>query len=72
MIDESLRWLIANGRIKQAKAIILRACKANNKNFDGVVSVSGFREFELNYETKLQERTNSNIIIYLIFFFKFK
>ncbi|XP_053379646.1 organic cation transporter protein-like [Mercenaria mercenaria] len=53
LIDESLRWLIANGRIKEAKEIIHRACKRNNKNYDDIVSVSGFREFELRYETKV-------------------
>ncbi|XP_053378644.1 organic cation transporter protein-like [Mercenaria mercenaria] len=53
LIDESLRWLIANGRIKDAKAVIHRACKTNKKNYDDVVSVSGFREFELRYETKI-------------------
>lgn len=48
-IDESLRWLIANGRVKESKAIIVKACKENNKNYDEVVEISGFDTFEMNH-----------------------
>lgn len=70
MIDESLRWLIANGRIKEAKVIIHKACKRNKKQYDDVVSVSGFRDFELRFEARVDVKngkTNSINNIHLLF-----
>lgn len=70
MIDESLRWLIANGRIKEAKVIIHKACKRNKKQYDDVVSVSGFRDFELRFEARVDVKngkTNSINNINLLF-----
>ena len=43
LIDESLRWLIANGKVDQAKDMIKKACKTNKKNYNEIVTVSGFR-----------------------------
>ncbi|XP_045216002.2 organic cation transporter protein-like isoform X1 [Mercenaria mercenaria] len=56
LIDESLRWLIANGRIKEAKAIIQKACKRNNKDYDEIVSASGFRAYEMQSGIVLEVR----------------
>ena len=49
LIDESLRWLIANGKIDRAKAILKKACKANKKDYNTIVVESGFRDLELRY-----------------------
>ncbi|WAQ99761.1 ORCT-like protein [Mya arenaria] len=47
LIDESLRWLIANGKYEEAKRILLKACKMNKKDFKDVVAGSGFLEHEM-------------------------
>ncbi|XP_060576174.1 organic cation transporter protein-like [Ruditapes philippinarum] len=59
LIDESLRWLIANGRVKEAKAIIKKACKLNKKDYDEVASVSGFQAYEMHsgIEIEVQKDT---------------
>ena len=43
LVDESLRWLIANGKVEESKAIIRKACRANKKNFNEVLVSTGFR-----------------------------
>lgn len=47
LLDESLRWLIANGKVEKAKALIQKACHINKKNYNEVVTVSGFRDWEI-------------------------
>ena len=44
MLDESLRWVIANGQIDRAKAIIKNACKWNNKDYDEIIQKSGLAD----------------------------
>lgn len=36
-IDESLRWLVANGKMKEAKKIVMKACKMNHVEFNAVL-----------------------------------
>ena len=43
LIDESLRWLIANGKVERAKTVLQKACRINKKNYNELVIVSGFR-----------------------------
>ena len=50
--DESLRWLIANGRVVPAKAIIQKACKQNKKDYETVLSGTGFSEWEMRMSKK--------------------
>ncbi|XP_060602443.1 organic anion transporter 3-like [Ruditapes philippinarum] len=52
MLDESLRWVIANGQIDRAKAIIKNACKWNNKNYEQVLEKIGLSETTPEYELK--------------------
>ncbi|XP_033751011.1 solute carrier family 22 member 5-like [Pecten maximus] len=40
LMDESVRWLLANGRIKHAERIIRKAAKMNGKNFDDVIKAA--------------------------------
>ena len=49
LIDESLRWLIANGKIDRAKAILKKACKTNKKDYNTIFVKSGLRDLELRY-----------------------
>ena len=37
MLDESLRWLIANAKIEKAKEIIKKACRWNRKDYNQVM-----------------------------------
>lgn len=39
--------MIANGRVKEAKAIIQKACKQNKKNYEDVAAASGFHTYEM-------------------------
>ena len=41
MLDESLRWVIANGRKEEAKRIIKNACSWNKKDYDIVIEKVG-------------------------------
>ena len=47
MLDESLRWLIANGKLDQAKKVIKTACKWNKKDYATVMAAGGFYDGEL-------------------------
>ncbi|KAL4237193.1 hypothetical protein ACF0H5_005573 [Mactra antiquata] len=49
LIDESLRWLIANGKVKEAKRIIQKACRLNKKEYNEVAAISGFQSYEMHY-----------------------
>ncbi|XP_069138043.1 organic anion transporter 3-like [Argopecten irradians] len=40
LMEESVRWLLANGRIKQAERIIRKAAKMNGKDYDEVIKVA--------------------------------
>ena len=42
MIDESLCWLIANNKIKEARKVIKNACKWNRKNYNEVMEEIGW------------------------------
>ncbi|XP_012944037.1 solute carrier family 22 member 16 [Aplysia californica] len=39
LLDESLRWLLANGKTEQAIKVIKRAARINRKDYDDVMSV---------------------------------
>ncbi|XP_052762013.1 organic cation transporter-like protein [Mya arenaria] len=43
-LDESLRWLIANGKMDQARKIIRKACRYNRKDYHTVLKDSGLDE----------------------------
>jgi predicted ribosome quality control (RQC) complex YloA/Tae2 family protein len=38
LFDESLRWLMANGRLEEAEKVVRKAAKMNKKKFDDVIS----------------------------------
>ncbi|XP_048734857.2 organic cation transporter protein-like [Ostrea edulis] len=38
LFDESLRWLMANGRLEEAERVVRKAAKMNKKTFDTVIS----------------------------------
>ncbi|XP_060085889.1 organic cation transporter protein-like [Ylistrum balloti] len=40
IMDESLRWLLANGKMKEAERIIRKAAKLNEKNFNDVIKAA--------------------------------
>ncbi|XP_069136847.1 organic cation transporter protein-like [Argopecten irradians] len=40
LLDESVRWLLANGKTKQAEKIIRKAAKMNGKNFNDVIQAA--------------------------------
>ena len=44
MLDESLRWVIANGQIERAKEIIKNACRWNKKDYNKVIQESGLND----------------------------
>ena len=58
MKDESLRWLIANGRVADAKRIIQKACKQNKKEYGTILSGTGFLEWEIRMS---KTETNMNL-----------
>lgn len=57
MQDESLRWLIANGRLDEARQVVKNACKWNKKDYATVMAAGGFVDDNLDQETK---RLNSD------------
>ena len=38
LFDESLRWLMANGRLDDAEEVVRKAAKMNKLSFDSVIS----------------------------------
>lgn len=46
-MEESLRWLLANGKTKEAERIIRKAAKMNGKNFDKVIEEAASKAREL-------------------------
>ncbi|WAR12739.1 OCTL-like protein [Mya arenaria] len=56
MLDESLRWVIANGKLDHAKRIVKNACKWNHKNYEDVLRQIGLDESE----DETQELTHEN------------
>ncbi|XP_053381642.1 solute carrier family 22 member 7-like [Mercenaria mercenaria] len=44
--DESLRWVLANGKVEKAKELIKKACKLNNKSYEEVLSAVGLGHIE--------------------------
>ena len=50
MLDESLRWLIANGKLDRARQVIKNACKWNKKDYATVMATVGFHDEELDKE----------------------
>lgn len=44
MLDESLRWVIANGRIDEARRIINNACRWNKKDYDEILKTVGLEQ----------------------------
>ncbi|XP_021368562.1 solute carrier family 22 member 8-like [Mizuhopecten yessoensis] len=44
IMDESVRWLLANGKIKQAERNIRKAAKMNGKDFDEVIKAATIRD----------------------------
>ena len=40
-MDESLRWLLANGKNKEAEKVIRRMARVNKRNGDKIVEVLG-------------------------------
>jgi len=59
--DESLRWLIANGRVVEAKRIIQKACKQNKKDYGIVLLETGFLEWEMRM-SKTEINMNSQTL----------
>ncbi|XP_041376634.1 organic cation transporter protein-like [Gigantopelta aegis] len=59
ILDESLRWLVANKRMKEALKIVKKACKMNHKDFDKAWQTIKERSDAMNVfnETELRERT---------------
>lgn len=55
MLDESLRWVIANGQIDRAKQIIKNACKWNKKNYEEVLLKIGLGESLPGFDKKSTE-----------------
>lgn len=47
MLEESLRWLLANGKTKEAERIIRKAAKMNGKDFDKVIQAASKKAKEL-------------------------
>ena len=54
ILDESLRWLIANGKLDQARKVIHNACKWNNKDYDTVMAAVGFPDENIAAEKTYQ------------------
>ena len=54
ILDESLRWLIANGKLDQARKVIHNACKWNNKDYDTVMATVGFPDENIAAEKSYQ------------------
>ena len=54
MFDESLCWLIANNKIKQAKKVIKNACKWNRKDYKTVME-------EIGWDVKIDETDATNM-----------
>jgi len=59
--DESLRWLIANDRVVEAKRIIQKACKQNKKDYGIVLLETGFLEWEMRM-SKTEINMNSQTL----------
>ena len=55
MLDESLRWLIANGKLDRARQVIKNACKWNKKDYATVMAAVGFHDEELDKATRQVE-----------------
>ena len=60
--DESLRWLIANGKLEDARKVIRKACKWNKKDYATVMAAGGFYDEELDKETVRLTSNNGNVI----------
>ena len=54
MCDESLRWLIANNKIKEAKKVIKNACKWNRKDYKTVMD-------EIGWDVNIDETDATNM-----------
>ena len=57
MLDESLRWLIANGKLDKARQVIKNACRWNKKDYATVIKAGGFFDEEL---TKVSGESDDN------------
>ncbi|XP_041373762.1 solute carrier family 22 member 3-like isoform X2 [Gigantopelta aegis] len=59
ILDESVRWLVANKRTKEAIKIVKKACKMNHKDFDSVWQTILERSNAMTAfnQTKEKERT---------------
>lgn len=62
MLDESLRWVIANGQIDRAKRIIKNACKWNKKNYNEVLGKIGLGEAQAEYELKSKVHATHELV----------
>ena len=63
MLDESLRWVIANGQLDRARAIIKNACKWNKKNYEETLEKVGLSESAVQYELKTKLHDNRGDIV---------
>jgi hypothetical protein len=66
LTDESLRWVLANGKVDKAKAIIKTACSLNNKNYEQLIAKVGLGHLEntstIADVTEVEEMLNGNDI----------
>ena len=52
VLDESLRWLIANKKFDQARQVVRNACKWNKKDYDEVVNAGGVLDETVDKDLK--------------------
>ena len=57
MLDESLRWLVANGKLDKARQVIKNACKWNKKDYATVMDAGGFYDETLKTATTVSDKT---------------
>ncbi|KAL8615969.1 hypothetical protein ACOMHN_034645 [Nucella lapillus] len=65
-VDESLRWLLATGRMKEAEKVLKKACRMNNKDFGQIQAMLHKQTFTNNLakngirDQGLADSTNKN------------
>jgi hypothetical protein len=62
LFDESLRWLMANGRLEEAEKVVRKAAKMNKKKFDDVISDVRKKMAELERLEGRQEKAEMSYV----------